>query len=249
MFGLTLFVTVIHACPRCSVAMPATSLFALCINLIADSLFRRSAGDRGRIEDAILSLPVPVAFQNDLRRYFDDVRMMVTGYKLYIYMQVPIFPTLNLRAVRPCDLVFYWPYTNAVLNDLQTETSFDFVEPTECTSIVVSGPGPLPHESDIISLLDAYNAFNNSWPPSMEFRCIVTSIVRVRTENLSTRYSIQHMYDGRPSEMAHLIELYRRAMRVSTTILTTDLRGPFDDRLQYRWHRVLASTQGSNAGQ
>ncbi|KAI8503747.1 hypothetical protein Bbelb_187180 [Branchiostoma belcheri] len=104
-----------------------------------------------------------------------------------------------------CNLDFYWPYTNAVLHDLQTETSFDFVEPTECTAIM--------------------------------------------TENLSIRYSIQHVYDGRLSEMAHLMELYRRALRVSTTILASDLCGPFDEPLQYRRHRLLVPTQVSNAGQ
>ncbi|KAI8490620.1 hypothetical protein Bbelb_318880 [Branchiostoma belcheri] len=206
--------TITRACPRCPVAMPATSLFAFCINLIAESMFRGFAGHRGRIEDSILSLRVPVAFQNALRRYLDDVRMMVSGYKVYIYMQVTIFPTLNLRAVRPCNLDFYWPYTNVVLHDVQTETSFDFVEPTECTAIVVSGPEPLPHESQIVSLLDAYNAFNDSWPPSMEFHCIVTSLVKVRTENLSIRYSIQHVYDNRPSEMAHLMKTQRCSNKV-----------------------------------
>ncbi|KAI8487937.1 hypothetical protein Bbelb_343850 [Branchiostoma belcheri] len=36
-------------------------------------------------------------------------------------------------------------------------------------------------------------------------------------------YSIQHMYDSLPSE-THLMELYRRAMRVRTTILASDLQ-------------------------
>ncbi|KAI8516506.1 hypothetical protein Bbelb_050870 [Branchiostoma belcheri] len=221
----TLFSSITYACPRS-------------LSRRQYACYERSAGDRGRIEDGILSLHIPVAIQNALRGYFDDVRMMVSGYKVYIHMQVPIYPTLNLRAVRPCNVDFYWPFTNAVLHDLETETSFDVVEPTECTcgTIVVSGLGPLPKESQSISLLDAYNAFNDSWPPSMEFHCVVTSFVRVRTENLTVRYSI-HVYDSRPSEMAHLMELYRRAMLVGTTILTSELRGPFEERLQYRRHR------------
>ncbi|KAI8493074.1 Orexin receptor type 2 [Branchiostoma belcheri] len=46
---------------------------------------RVSVGDRGRVDDAILNLRVPVAFQNALRfSYFYDVIMTVSGYRVYM---------------------------------------------------------------------------------------------------------------------------------------------------------------------
>ncbi|KAI8487263.1 hypothetical protein Bbelb_350610 [Branchiostoma belcheri] len=53
------------------------------------------------------------------------------------------------------------------------------------------------------------------------------------TRHLRATYSIQHRYEGPPSEMLNMLELYRRAMLIRTTILKTHLDGPFGQGLMY----------------
>ncbi|KAI8490594.1 hypothetical protein Bbelb_318620 [Branchiostoma belcheri] len=76
--------------------------------------------------------------------------------------------------------------------------------------------------SVILHLLETYGVFTDA-SPTPETVCLTDAVVITATRHLRVTYSIQHRYEGPPSEMLYMLELYRRAMLTRTTILKTHL--------------------------
>ncbi|KAI8510798.1 hypothetical protein Bbelb_117190 [Branchiostoma belcheri] len=217
--------------------MPASTLFALCVSFLADILYKVCAGSRDRILDTIAYLEVTRPCQASLVEFFTNVQVQLTRYKLYLYLYYPISPVLDaerLQNLRSCTVTSEWPFTNTVVLDHATGISLDFVDPAECTAIIIQGHGS-PSMPQILHLLQTYGVFTDD-SPTPEMVCLTDALVITATRHLRATYSVQHRYEGSPSEMMYMLELYRRAMLTRTTILKTHLDGPFGQPLMYMRH-------------
>ncbi|KAI8511952.1 hypothetical protein Bbelb_110520 [Branchiostoma belcheri] len=194
--------------------MPASTPFALCVSFLADILYKVCAGSRDRILDTIGYLDVTRPCQASLVEFFTNVQVQLTRYKLYLYLYYPISPVLDaerLQNLRPCTVTSEWPFTNTIVLDHATGISLDFVDPAECTAIIIQD-----------------------------------AVVITATHHLRVTYSVQHRYEGSPSEMMYMLELYRRAMLTRTTILKTHLDGPFGQPLMYMRHDTIPMQTTTN---
>ncbi|KAI8487249.1 hypothetical protein Bbelb_350470 [Branchiostoma belcheri] len=186
-----------------------------------------------------------------------------------------------LQNLRSCTVTSEWLFTNTVVLDHATGISFDFVEPTECVVATCSNTCSTPRAHVVITcarsvrtgsepppegrvptiattmykilhLLETYGVFTDA-SPTPETVCLTDAVVITATRHLRATYSIQHRYEGPPSEMLYMLELHRRAMLTRTTILKTHLDGPCGQRLMYMRHikqsdTILSETYGLENG-
>ncbi|KAI8493980.1 hypothetical protein Bbelb_283270 [Branchiostoma belcheri] len=226
------------------------ALFSLCTTVVADVLYRTYSTNRVQIRSAIENLGLPRLFQHALFEFFENVRVRVMRYKIYLYLHEPITPSLNAlqNVQRECSL--HVEYINEVptsarLHDHETGIVFEFVEPSECTTIIVSCRGSNPSMLQIFLLFRDYNIFDRP-PLDADWVCLPETHVRVMTNNLRVSYYIRHLYDGFPSDMMYMLELYRRFMLTRQTIMATGFDGPFGERMRYLRHDCVQSIPNSN---
>ncbi|KAI8493261.1 hypothetical protein Bbelb_292650 [Branchiostoma belcheri] len=218
------------------------ALFSLCITIVADVLYRTYSTNRVQIRSAIENLGLPRLFQHALFEFFENVRVRVLRYKVYLYLHEP----QNVQ--RECSL--HVEYTDEVptsarLRDHETGIVLKFVEPLECTTIIVSGRDGIPSMLQIFLLFRDYNIFEHP-PLDAESVCRPETHVRVMTDNVRVSYYIRHLYDGPPSDMMYMLELYRRFMLTRRTIMATGFDGPFGERMRYLRHDCVQSIPNSN---
>ncbi|KAI8493981.1 hypothetical protein Bbelb_283280 [Branchiostoma belcheri] len=158
--------------------MPASTLFALCVSFLADILYKVCAGSRDRILDTIAYLEVTRPCQASLVEFFTNVQVQLTRYKLYLYLYYPISPVLDaerLQNLRSCTVTSEWPFTNTIVLDHATGISLDFVDPAECTAIIIQGHGS-PSMPQILHLLQTYGVFTDD-SPTPEMVCLTDAVV------------------------------------------------------------------------
>ncbi|KAI8487223.1 hypothetical protein Bbelb_350210 [Branchiostoma belcheri] len=90
----------------------------------------------------------------------------------------PVLDAERLQSLRPCTVISEWPFTNTVVLDHATGISLDFVDPTECTVIIVQchGSKSMPQ---ILHLLKTYGVFTDA-SPTPEMVCLTETVVIIQ---------------------------------------------------------------------
>ncbi|XP_019641520.1 PREDICTED: uncharacterized protein LOC109483000 [Branchiostoma belcheri] len=218
--------------------MPAPSLFNICVHSVGDILFKAHNGNQVGISAAIKELQVPRTVTKDLVSFFTDVQLDEFFYSVSLVLHKPL--AVNLEKVkrqtkRPCTIGWRWPGTYVFLTDAETRLRFRFIEPHECTLIVVGMHAGMVPLSEVINLLHLYEILPVDTDIS-EYSCSSSMKVAKGGNPPTLAYKIAHRYEGPPEELPYMHELYRRSVLGKKNICIDNIPGPFGHNLVYRNH-------------
>eukprot|EP00058_Branchiostoma_floridae_P021670 XP_002607160.1 hypothetical protein BRAFLDRAFT_118649 [Branchiostoma floridae] len=219
--------------------MPAPSLFDICVHSVGDVLFKAYSGDQVSISAAIKELQLPRTVKKDLVSFFTDVQLGEFFYSVSLVLREPL--AVNLEKVkrqtkRPCTIGWRWPGTYVFLTDAETRLRFRFIEPHECTLIVVGMHAGMVPLSQVIDLLHSYEILPADTEIS-DYSCSSSMRVSKGGNPPTLAYKVAHRYEGPPEELPYMHELYRRAvLGKERNICIDDIPGPFGRNLTYRNH-------------